>query len=262
MNLHVFFMTNNPRYRQHKPLKPKGLVLHSVGVNQPSAQVFIKQWNQPNFRKSCVHGIIDGFTGDVYQLLPWDNAGWHAGETANSTHIGVEMCEPAQIKYTKGAQFTCSDLTAARAVALRTYNSAVELFAMLCDKFDLNPYTDILSHKEAHAKGIATNHGDPDHLWSGLGMNLTMGTFRSAVSKQMSGQLQNGSENTSFQPFRVRVVVTNLNIRTKPTTAAKSLGHIPPGVYTIVEEQDGWGLLKSYQAKRDGWIYLQYANRI
>ena len=42
------------------------------------------------------------------------------------------MCEPATIKYTSGSSFTCSDKTDAKAVAKRTYESAVELFAKLC----------------------------------------------------------------------------------------------------------------------------------
>ena len=28
---------------------------------------------------------------------------WHAGGSANNTHIGVEMCEPATLHYTTGA---------------------------------------------------------------------------------------------------------------------------------------------------------------
>ena len=41
-----------------------------------------------------------------------------------------------------------------------------------------------------------------------------------------------------------------------------SYGYIEPGVYTIVDEQDGWGLLKAYADKRNGWIKLSYTERI
>ena len=34
--------------------------------------------------------------------------------SGNNTHIGVEMCEPASIRYTGGSSFTCSNLSAAR----------------------------------------------------------------------------------------------------------------------------------------------------
>ena len=58
----------------------------------------------------------------------------------------------------------------------------MELFAALCIQYDLDPLTAILSHKEGHAAGIASNHGDPEHYWSGLGTGYTMDGFRAAVA--------------------------------------------------------------------------------
>ena len=99
------------------------------------------------------------------------------------------MCEPACIKYTAGSNFTCSNLAEAKAVAKRTYEAAVELFAMLCRKYSLNPLVDgvIISHREGHSRGIASNHGDPEHLWTQLGLGYTMDGFRKAVKVAMSG---------------------------------------------------------------------------
>lgn len=73
---------------------------------------------------------------------------------------------------------------------MRTYEAAVELFAMLCKKFGLDPLADgvVISHREGHARGIATNHGDPEHLWKGLGLPYTMSGFRKAVKAAMSGK--------------------------------------------------------------------------
>lgn len=198
------FLTKNPCYINNVKVKNgemadsrysnfqkggcKGLMLHSVGCNQPSAMVFIKTWNPPaNGREVCVHAFVDGNTGDVYQTLPWNFRGWHGGGTSNNTHIGVEMCEPSCIKYTKGSSFTCSDLAKAQEVTRRTYDSAVELFAFLCKKYNLNPLVDgvIISHNEGNKRGIATNHSDPEHLWNGLKMNYTMNGFRNDVNKAM-----------------------------------------------------------------------------
>ena len=174
----------------------KGLMLHSVGCPQPRAQVFLDSWNNASFGSACVHGFIDGNDGTVYQTLPWNHRGWHCGSgskgSGNNTHIGVEMCEPACIRYTSGSGFTCSDLEKARASAVRTYEAAVELFAMLCKKFGLDPLADgvVISHREGHARGIATNHGDPEHLWKGLGLPYTMDGFRKAVKAAMSGKAE------------------------------------------------------------------------
>ena len=93
------------------------------------------------------------------------------------------MCEPACIKYTGGATFTCSDLTTARMVAAMTYAAAVELFAYLCKEYNLDPLADgvIISHAEGYKRGVASNHGDPEHLWKQLGMDYTMDGFRKVV---------------------------------------------------------------------------------
>lgn len=196
MKLVQSILTKNPCYTAGRKITVKGLMLHSVGCPQPKASVFINSWNSPSYSNACVHGFIDGNDGTVYQTLPWNHRGWHGGGSSNNTHIGVEMCEPACIKYTGGANFTCSDLATARAVAKRTYEAAVELFAMLCKQYGLNPLADgvVVSHREGHSRGIASNHGDPEHLWSQLGMGYTMDTFRKAVKAQMDGGSQ-GSVN-------------------------------------------------------------------
>lgn len=139
MKLVQSILTKNPCYTAGRKISVKGLMLHSVGCNQPNAQAFIKNWNSASYNRACVHGFIDGNDGTVYQTLPWNHRGWHAGGSANNTHIGVEMCEPACIKYTGGSSFTCSDTAAAKAAAKRTYEAAVELFAMLCKEYGLNP---------------------------------------------------------------------------------------------------------------------------
>ena len=80
-------------------------------------------------------------------------------------------------------------MAAAKAVAKRTYETAVELSAMLCKKYSLDPLADgvIISHKEGCARGIASNHGDPEHLWEQLGTGYTMDGFRKAVRAEMDG---------------------------------------------------------------------------
>ena len=189
MKLVESILTKNPCYTAGRKITVKGLMLHSVGCPQPSALVFVRNWNKASYDRACVHAFIDGNDGTVYQTLPWNHRGWHCGASGNNTHIGVEMCEPGCIRYTGGATFTCSDTTTAQAVAKRTYEAAVELFAMLCQKFSLDPLGDgvIVSHKEGCKRGIASNHGDPEHLWTQLGLPYTMDTFRKAVKAAMDG---------------------------------------------------------------------------
>ena len=187
MNITKQILTKNPCYKAGKTITVKGLMLHSVGCSQPSATAFIKNWNTSD-TQVCVHGFIDANTGGVYQTLPWNHRGWHCGGSANGTHIGIEMCEPNCIKYSSGAKFTCSDLTKAKAMVERTYKSAVELFAHLCNEYKLNPLAEgvILAHSEGYAKGLASNHADPEHLWKGLKLPYTMDNFRQDVKAAMT----------------------------------------------------------------------------
>jgi len=275
MNLIQSILTNNPCYKTGRKITVKGLMLHSVGCPQPSAAVFVRNWNKASYDRACVHGFIDANTGDVYQCLPWNHRGWHGGGSSNNTHIGVEMCEPACIKYTGGATFTCSDPATAKAAVDRTYKAAVELFAMLCKQFNLDPLKDgvIVSHKEGCARGVASNHGDPEHLWNQLGTGYTMNGFRAAVKAAMGagGVTTPGTpakpttapETGKLTPYKVRITATDLNIRAGAGTNHPSKGYIKPGVYTIVEEATGkgatkWGKLKSGA----GWISLDFAKRL
>ena len=73
---------------------------------------------------------------------------------------------------------------------------------------------------------------------------------------------------TAFKSYLVRVSIPDLNIRKGPGTDYGKTGkYTGIGTFTIVEEADGkgaskWGLLKSYQEKRNGWISLDYAKRV
>lgn len=334
MKLIESILTKNPCYTAGRKITVKGLMLHSVGCSQPNASVFINLWNSTSYNTACVHAFIDGNTGTVYQTLPWNHRGWHGGGSSNNTHIGVEMCEPACIKYTGGSTFTCSDTATAKAVAKRTYQAAVELFAMLCKKYGLNPTADgvIVSHKEGYWRGIASNHGDPEHLWKGLGMGYTMDGFRKDVKAAMNSSSSATSTTTQTQTTeiyrvgtswsngkcvnqigaytvlsnakkavndasgtykifnskgevvytkgstessksnQVRVLISNLRIRKSPNGEIVKVNgkekYTGIGTFTIVAEEKAgnytWGLLKSYEKNRNGWIALseEYVKRL
>ena len=77
------------------------------------------------------------------------------------------------------------------------------------------------------------------------------------------GKVQFMESLTLSAPYMVRVSIPDLNIRRGPGTSYPKTGKFTGvGVFTVVEEKDGWGLLKAYQEKRDGWISLAFTTRI
>lgn len=195
------FTTKNKCYQVAAPLMPQGIMLHSIGVPQPNAAVMAQNFNQyrPNGQSVCVHAFVQR-DGKVYQTLPWTVQAWHCGGSANSTHIGIEMTEPASIVYTGGASWRDLDPAATEAHVCGTYAAAVELFAQLCTQYALDPLEDgvIISHAEGAARGIASAHADPTHLWRAFG--LTMDGFRADVATKMAA----GNTDTDEEDNMVR----------------------------------------------------------
>jgi hypothetical protein len=194
MNLQKLIFVNNACYKAGRTITVKGIMVHSTGANNPTLRRYVgpddgrlgpnqynNHWNQdkPDGRQVCVHGFIgkllDGSVA-TYQTLPWNHRGWHGGSgskgSVNDTHIGFEICEDG---LTDAAYF--------RAV----FNEAVELCVHLCKMYDLDPMKDgvIIGHYEGHARGIASNHGDPKNWFPKHGES--MDSFRAAVKKGMGG---------------------------------------------------------------------------
>lgn len=186
MNLHTCFLTKNDCYKAGKTLNVQGLMLHSTGAPNTKLSRYVgpddgllganrygNHWNQPtpDGRQVCVHGFIgelkDGSIA-TYQTLPWTMRGWHAGGSANNTHIGVEICED---NLCDGTYFH------------EVYQEAVELFAMLCKEFNLDPLKNIICHAEGYKQGIASNHGDVLYWFSKH--RKTMDDFRRDVKSYM-----------------------------------------------------------------------------
>ena len=191
MELHKLFLTENACFQAGRVIKPKGIMVHSTGANNPNLCRYVgpddgllgenrygNHWNQekPGGSYVCCHAFIgklaDG-TIATYQTLPWDMRGWHAGNgsigSANDTHISFEICE--------------DDLTDSKYFAA-VYQEAVELCAYLCEKYGLTE-KDIICHSEGYIRGIASNHGDVMHWFPKFGKS--MDTFRADVKKQLSG---------------------------------------------------------------------------
>ena len=74
-----------------------------------------------------------------------------------------------------------------------------------------------------------------------------------------SAQAKSTDVSTSYV---VKITASALNVRSQPNTASSIVNVLSRGgAYTIVEERNGWGLLKAYSQKKNGWISLKYTRR-
>lgn len=199
-------MTKSPCYQSGRKITVEGMYLHSIGCPCEKAQNIINNENQSG-AQAAVQAVIqhDGQVLEGLPVYPESKTAirnWHCGSgskgSGNNTHIGVEMCEPATIKYTGGSSWVeIGDGSNTKAVVLANYKNAVEYFALRCKQFNLDPLKDgvVISHKEGHARGYASNHGDPEHIWSKFG--LTMDQFRKDVRAKMDGDTISVTGNVS-----------------------------------------------------------------
>ena len=96
MDLRKLIFTENDCYKAGRKMIPKGIMLHSTGANNPylsryvgpddghlGKNIYNNHWNQKMSRGVCYHAFA-GYLKDkkgiaIYQVLPWDHRGWHAG---------------------------------------------------------------------------------------------------------------------------------------------------------------------------------------
>lgn len=202
MKLLKCILTANDCYNAEQTIKPKGVMVHSTGANNPNLKRYVQpvvstpnkedllwelgvnrngnDWNRSG-TNVCVHAFIgkldDGSVAAV-QTLPWNCRGWHAGtgtsgKSANDTHVSFEICEDS---LTDTAYFT------------QAYQTAVELTAMLCKEYGLDPLSDgvVICHADGYKRGIASNHGDVYNWFPKHGK--TMDDFRVDVARTINGE--------------------------------------------------------------------------
>lgn len=202
MNLKTSILTENDCYRAGKKIKPVGVMWHSTGANNPSLRRYVQpddgllgknlyenDWNRPGL-KVCVHAFIgklaDGSIA-TYQTLPWDHRGWHCGAEGNNTHISFEICEDA-----------LEDAAYFRKVC----REGIELTAMLCKQFDLDPMKAgvVIDHAEGYRRGIASNHGDISHWLKKYAM--TMEDIRRSVQREMEKERPEEVKSVRYETLR------------------------------------------------------------
>ena len=221
MNMLKCLLTENDCYKKYHTagLAPVGIVVHStdpagrvlsrfvqpaqgqtMGLELDGAAATAEQllaalgknrygnhWNRSGVQ-ACVHAFVGELANGslaVCQTLDWTQPCWGAGSGKNGSYNGCLNGKAAEPLY---IQFEMIESSAAElGYCGRVYALAAELCAELMRRFPTIRLENIVSHKEAHGRGCATDHGDPESWWKRCGMGVTMADFRADVASLRNG---------------------------------------------------------------------------
>jgi len=187
------YARNNGAFKAARPMptgSPAGIIIHSTGANNPNLKRYV---NAPEicgenpyrnyFDRAgsdvCPHAVIGkDKNGEVKaaKLLPWNVCCWGCGNGSKGSYnyapayIQIEICEDA-----------LND----RAYFEEAFGLAADLCQRLMKNYPTIKPGNIISHKEACARGYASNHGDPEHWLARFGKNMDWFRSLAAPEKQV-----------------------------------------------------------------------------
>lgn len=148
-------------------------------------------WNRATYNGQPVQKAVHAFIGTladgsyaVCKTLDYTQPVWAAYKGPNGSYDGRLWTDDGQIaggplhiqfemiEDSSGDPVHCHNL----------YWMAVQFCAWLCRQYPTIRLDDIVSHKEAHERGRASDHGDPENYWRRCGASYTMDGFRSDVA--------------------------------------------------------------------------------
>lgn len=224
------------------------ITIHCV-VGQLSVETLGNIFAKTSKRASCNYGI--GSDGRIALIVEEKNRSWCTSSASNDNRaITIEVA---------------SDTTHPYAVNDKAYASLIKLCADICKR---NGIKKLLWEGNKNLIGNVARQNMTVHRWfankscpgewlysrHGQIANEVNALLGSGVEIQNGVQTANPDTVTEFPkvPFLVKVLISDLNYRSEASMSGEVLGQTGKGVFTIVEEKDGWGKLKS----KVGYIWL------
>ena len=184
------YARNNGAFKAARPMptgSPAGIIIHSTGANNPYLRRYVNApeicgenpyknyFDRPdsNVCPGAVIGKDKNSEVKAAKLLPWNVCCWGCGSGSKGSYnyapayIQIEICEDA-----------LND----RAYFEEAFGLAADLCQRLMKNYPTIKPGNIISHKEACARGYASNHGDPEHWLARFGKNMDW--FRAMVAPE------------------------------------------------------------------------------
>lgn len=247
---------HSSNYQSKVSRKVTYIVMHYTGNKKDTARANANYFSGKN-RKASAHFFVDN--DNIYQTVALKNVAWHCGGSTyyhsscrNSNAIGIEMCCTAgnykiSTKTIKNSAYLCANLC-----------KRVGITANEVDKYVLRHYD--VTHKSCPAQMANGGKNDADWVAFKKQVKNILNTGKSTVETAKPARKDKEVVNTKY---KIKVTASVLNIRKGPGTSHKVVGVIKDkGVYTIIEEKNGWGLLLSGSKNKDMWIALKYTKGV
>ena len=173
--------------------------------------------------------------GSKYASCSTTGGGKCYGKCTNANSISIEICDDVK----NGVVYPSA----------KTIQNALDLAKMLMEKYNV-PADNVIRHFDVTGKicpAYWCGTADKDKLWKTEFWNKLGGTPAKVETP------------AKFEPYLVKITCDSLNIRAGAGTSYKINGVIKDKKsYTIVEEKNGWGKLKSGA----GWVSLKYCAKL
>lgn len=135
---------NRPGRRSQQPAL--GIVIHSTATPGATAQNEYNYFNSGD-RKASVHYFADWL--EIIRTVPEVEIAWHAGPTANSRYISIEMCEPGPNDPDRVRKFN------------EVWSRTVWCVADACVRYGWTTKNNVFSHYGCSVMFKDTDHTDP-----------------------------------------------------------------------------------------------------
>lgn len=204
-----------------------------------------------NVKASCNYGIAKD--GKVAMVVEEDKRSWCSSSNENDQRAVTIECS--------------SDTMSPYAFNDIVYNRLIDLCVDICKRNNKNTLLWIADKDTALKYTPKSNEMLLTvHRWfkqkacPGDWMMARMGDLATKVTNRLQGGITPAPEiPTSKYPYIVQITADVLNIRKGPSTVQPIVGQIKDkGKYTIMEEQNGFGRLKSGA----GWISMKYTRKV
>lgn len=217
-------------FRKGNGKQNKYIVIHYVGATgsaEDNCRYFLS-----NYRGASAHYFV-GHDGEVWQSVLDADIAWHCGATRykhpycrNDNSIGVEMC--CRKNLSNNTWYFEEE----------TIKATTELVKELMKKYNI-PAANVVRHWDVTGKMCPEPYVRDTDAWN---------TFKASLTTT-----------TAATGYLVRINTDTLNVRKGAGTGYKITTQVKKGeVYTIIQEHNGWGKLKSGA----GWIKLSYTKKV